>query len=44
MTRDALVRFIVDAPSVKPGARMPAYPQLPRQDAQAIAAYLESLK
>lgn len=44
MTRDALVRFIVDAPAVKPGARMPAYPQLSRQDAQAIAAYLESLK
>lgn len=44
MTRDALVRFIVDAPSVKPGARMPAYPQLSPQDAQAIAAYLESLK
>ncbi len=44
MTREALVRFIEDAPSVKPGARMPAYPQLSRQDAQAIAAYLESLK
>jgi cytochrome c oxidase subunit 2 len=44
MTRDALVRFIVDAPAVKPGARMPAYPQLSRDDAQAIAAYLESLK
>lgn len=44
MTRDALVRFIVDAPSVKPGARMPAYPQMTPQDAQAIAAYLESLK
>ncbi|KQM95336.1 cytochrome B [Sphingomonas sp. Leaf22] len=44
MTRTALVRFITDAPAVKPGARMPAYPQMPRQDAQAIAAYLESLK
>ncbi|MGW8191639.1 cytochrome c oxidase subunit II [Sphingomonas hankookensis] len=44
MTRDALVRFIKDAPAVKPGARMPAYPQMPVQDAQAIAAYLESLK
>lgn len=44
MTRDALVRFIVDAPAVKPGARMPAYPQLSARDAQAIAAYLESLK
>lgn len=44
MTRAALVRFITDAPAVKPGARMPAYPQLPRRDAQAIAVYLESLK
>ncbi len=44
MTRAALVRFITDAPAVKPGARMPAYPQMPRQDAQAIAAYLESMK
>ncbi len=44
MTRAALVRFITNAPGVKPGARMPAYPQMPSQDAQAIAAYLESLK
>ncbi|WP_242116172.1 cytochrome c oxidase subunit II [Sphingomonas lacusdianchii] len=44
MSRAALVRFIEDAPAVKPGARMPAYPQMSRQDAQAIAAYLESMK
>ncbi|MGN7159909.1 cytochrome c oxidase subunit II [Sphingomonas sp. SAFR-052] len=44
MTRTALVRFIKDAPAVKPGARMPAYPQMSRQDAQAIAVYLESMK
>lgn len=44
MTRAALVRFIKDAPTVKPGARMPAYPQMSRQDAQAIAVYLESMK
>ncbi|MEP9400999.1 cytochrome c oxidase subunit II [Sphingomonas sp. VNH70] len=44
MTRDALVRFILNAPAVKPGARMPAYTHLPREEAQAIAAYLESLK
>jgi cytochrome c oxidase subunit 2 len=44
MTRAALVRFITDAPAVKPGARMPAYPQMSSNDAQAIAAYLESLK
>lgn len=44
MTRAALVAFITDAPAVKPGARMPAYPQMSREDAQAIAAYLENLK
>ncbi|WP_230769044.1 cytochrome c oxidase subunit II [Sphingomonas sp. Leaf4] len=44
MTREALVAFILNAPSVKPGARMPAYTHLPPAEAQAIAAYLESLK
>ena len=43
MTRAELVRFVRDAPSVKPGARMPAYPQMPAQDAAAIARFLESL-
>ena len=43
MTRAELVRFIRDAPSVKPGARMPAYPQMPAKDAAAIARFLESL-
>lgn len=41
MTRANLIRFIRAAPTVKPGARMPAYPQLSRRDAAAIAAWLE---
>jgi cytochrome c oxidase subunit 2 len=44
MTRANLIRFILNAPAVKPGARMPAYTHLPPREAQAIAAYLESLK
>ncbi|MBD8679453.1 cytochrome c oxidase subunit II [Sphingomonas sp. CFBP 13720] len=44
MTRAALTRFIVNAPAVKPGSRMPAYPHLSPADADAIAAYLESLQ
>lgn len=44
MTRANLVRFIREAPAVKPGARMPAYPQMNDPDAQAIAGWLEALK
>ncbi|MEH3098800.1 cytochrome c oxidase subunit II [Sphingomonas adhaesiva] len=44
MTRANLVRFIREAPGVKPGARMPAYPHMSVADAGAIAAYLETLK
>jgi cytochrome c oxidase subunit II len=43
MTRAELVRFIRNAPAVKPGARMPAYPQMPAKDAAAIARFLETL-
>ncbi len=43
-TRANLIRFIRAAPSVKPGARMPAYPHMSPADAAAIAAYLETLK
>ena len=39
-----LVRFIRDAPAVKPGARMPRYTHLAPADALAIARYLETLK
>ena len=44
MTTRNLVRFIRNAPVVKPGARMPAYTHLAPADAQAIARYLEMLK
>ncbi|KQT31389.1 cytochrome B [Sphingomonas sp. Leaf412] len=44
MTPANLVRFVRDAPSVKPGARMPAYPQMTDAEAIRIARYLETLK
>ncbi len=44
MSRANLVRFIREAPSVKPGARMPAYPHMSAADASALAAYMETLK
>ncbi|MET0270808.1 MAG: cytochrome c oxidase subunit II [Sphingomonas sp.] len=37
-------RFIRNAPAIKPGARMPAYPAMPPADAAAIARYLVALK
>ena len=40
MTDANLVRFIKAPQSVKPGVRMPAYPQLSDTDALAIARYL----
>lgn len=44
MTQANLVRFIRHAPTVKPGARMPAYPQMTNDDAATIARWLEQLK
>lgn len=41
LTHANLVRFIRNAPGVKPGARMPAYPQMTTQDAATIARWLE---
>ena len=41
LTHANLVRFIRNAPEVKPGARMPAYPQMTTQDAATIARWLE---
>jgi cytochrome c oxidase subunit II len=38
-----LARFIREAPAVKPGARMPAYPQMPPAQAEAIARWLATL-
>ena len=43
MTEPELTRFIRAAPAVKPGARMPAYPDMPPAEAQAIARYLKAL-
>ena len=43
-THANLVRFIKHAPTVKPGARMPAYPHLSNDDAATIAGWLEQLK
>ncbi|TVV75366.1 cytochrome c oxidase subunit II [Sphingomonas solaris] len=44
MTTANVARFVRDAGSVKPGARMPAFRHLSPGDTQAIARYLESLK
>lgn len=44
MSTANLVRFIRNAPAVKPGARMPRYTHLAPADALAIARYLETLK
>ncbi|MFK3889109.1 cytochrome c oxidase subunit II [Sphingomonas sp. NPDC079357] len=44
LTHANLVRFIKEAPTVKPGARMPAYPQLSNEDAATIARWLEQSK
>lgn len=41
---DALVRWIADAPSVKPGARMPPFETLSDDELAAIAAYLKGLR
>jgi cytochrome c oxidase subunit 2 len=44
LTHANLVRFIREAPTVKPGARMPAYPQMTHEDAATIARWLEQSK
>lgn len=44
MNEANLVRFIRNAPAVKPGARMPAYTHLAPADVRAITRYLETLK
>lgn len=43
MSPAALARFIRHAPTVKPGARMPAFTHMSDADAQAIARYLAEL-
>ena len=44
VTQDDLVAWITDPEAIKPGAKMPAYDHLPREDIVAMAAYLESLE
>jgi cytochrome c oxidase subunit 2 len=44
MSLDATSRFIRDPREVKPGARMPSFRDMPREDADAIAAYLMELE
>lgn len=46
LPRDAanIARFVRDAPAVKPGARMPAYPQLSPGELAEITRYLEGLQ
>ncbi|KTR84307.1 cytochrome B561 [Novosphingobium barchaimii] len=44
VTQDALVRFIRASSEVKPGSRMPAFPQMPEANARDIARYLGELR
>ncbi|MEW6257864.1 MAG: c-type cytochrome [Pseudomonadota bacterium] len=41
---ETLARFIADAPAHKPGTLMPAFPMLAREEIDAMAAYLWSLR
>lgn len=43
MTTAHLTRFIRHPEAIKPGVRMPAFPQLTEAEAQAIARYLQGL-
>lgn len=43
-TPQNVTRWVRNAPSIKPGAIMPAMPQITEEQARAIAAYLESRK
>ena len=42
--REALVRWITQAETIKPGSRMPSFGMLPEDHVEAIAAYLEGLE
>lgn len=44
MTRDAISRFIRNPASVKPGALMPSFKDMPGKDAEAISNYLAELR
>ncbi|MEZ4501409.1 MAG: cytochrome c oxidase subunit II [Dehalococcoidia bacterium] len=43
-TPENMANWIRNAPSIKPGSIMPAFPALSDEDLQAIVAYLQSLK
>jgi cytochrome c oxidase subunit 2 len=43
-TRPMLEGWIVNAPAMKPGTQMPAFPQLDAPSLRALTAYLESLR
>ena len=42
--RDNLARIIADSQAVKPGNRMPSYPDLSAEDLEALVTYLEGLR
>jgi cytochrome c oxidase subunit 2 len=42
--RGTLAGWVADAPRLKPGVNMPAYPALSGAELRALAAYLESLR
>ncbi|MGH6916308.1 MAG: cytochrome c oxidase subunit II [Geminicoccaceae bacterium] len=42
--REALVRWITQAETIKPGSHMPSFGALPAEHVEAIAAYLEGLE
>lgn len=44
METEAIARFIRKPDEAKPGARMPAFPHLPPDDARQIATYLQGLQ
>lgn len=41
---DSLSRFIANSASVKPGSRMPVYPDLPAEELAAMASWLKELQ
>ncbi len=44
LTRQAISRFIRDSSAAKPGSRMPSFPQMSADDADAVADYLLALR
>jgi cytochrome c oxidase subunit 2 len=42
--RAELIRWIAETQEVKPGVHMPHFGMLPREELEALAAYVESLR